>query len=497
MAVPDLDDDARQAQLQALGALVDYPLADELGRVFADAGHELYLVGGPVRDRLLGRDSEPDLDFATSARPEESEQILKRWADTVWLTGARFGTVSAVRDGETIEVTTFRTETYEAGSRHPEVAYGDTVEGDLARRDFTCNAIAVRVPDRHVVDPFGGWEALRDKVLSTPVDPKASFADDPLRMIRMARFAATLGFVPDEDAVAAATAMAEQLQTISAERIQAELDKLVCGEHVALGMDLLVSTGLAEEFLPEVPALRMTSDPIHHHKDVYAHTLAVVEGCDRSDVILRLAALLHDIGKPDTREFHDDGTVSFHHHDVVGARMTRRRLKALKYPKDVIRDVSHLVALHLRFHGYGDDVWTDSAVRRYVNDAGSPAQLRRLNALTRADATTRNKRKKRRFAQAMNDLEARIERLQAQEELDAVRPALDGHQMMAYLGIEPGPLVGRVWAFMKDQALELGPIDPDTGYDLLDRWAAENGITPAGDKVAPKPKKSDESDPDG
>lgn len=484
------DDAARDAQIQALGALIDYPLADELGRRFVEAGHELYLVGGPVRDAVLGRGGDPDLDFATSALPEETEKLLNGWADALWLTGARFGTVSAVKDGVDVEITTYRSDVYSAGSRHPEVQFGDDIVVDLSRRDFTVNAIAVSVPDHRVVDPFGGWEALRDKTLSTPIEAKTSFSDDPLRMIRMARFAATLGFVPDEAAVAAATELADELETISNERIQAELDKLICGEHFRMGMDLLVETGLADRFLPEVSALRMERDPQHHHKDVYAHTLAVVEGCPRDDVILRMAALLHDIGKPATREFHPGGLVSFHHHDVVGARMARARLRELKYSKDVVKSVSHLVAMHLRFHGYADDAWTDSAVRRYVNDAGSPDQLRRLNQLTRADVTTRDKRKKRRFAQAMNDLEARIEVLAEQEALQAIRPALDGHQMMAYLGIEPGPLVGKVWAFMKEKAIELGPIDGDTGYELLDEWAEANGITPTGDKVDPKPKKA-------
>ncbi|AXV09749.1 tRNA nucleotidyltransferase [Euzebya pacifica] len=488
------DDATRDAQIQALGALIDVPRAEELGARFVAAGHELYLVGGSVRDAVLQESDKPDLDFATSALPEETEQVLKGWADAVWLTGARFGTVSAQKGEDTIEITTFRSDTYEEGSRHPEVRFGDDIVTDLSRRDFTVNAMAVRMPDHTVFDPFGGWEDLRDRVLRTPIDPHTSFSDDPLRMIRMARFASSLGFRPDDAAVRAATELADQLRTVSAERIQIELDKLLMGRHFAVGMDLLVDTGLADIFLPEVPALRMERDPVHHHKDVYAHTLAVVEGCDREDVVLRLAALLHDIGKPATREFHKGGMVSFHHHDVVGARMAKARLRELKYPREVIRDVAHLVRLHLRFHGYADDEWTDSAVRRYVNDAGSPAQLRRLNALTRADVTTRDKRKKRRFAAAMTDLEDRIDRLKEEEELNAVRPALDGHQMMAYLGIAPGPLVGKVWAFMKDKALELGPIDPDTGYELLDEWAEANDIVPAGEIVPPKPKKDDESD---
>lgn len=485
---PMTADPLRDAQLQALGALVDVPMADELGRVFADAGHELHLVGGTVRDALRGVQDPPDLDFATSAMPEQTAAALKGWADNIWLTGARFGTVSAARDGVLVEITTFRADAYTPGSRHPEVSFGSDITADLSRRDFTVNAIAVRLPDRMLVDPFGGWEDLKAGVLRTPVEAKTSFGDDPLRMVRLARFTATLGFTPDADAVAAATAMADELRNVAAERIQAELDRLLCGAHVAAGMDLLVETGLADVILPELPALRMQHDPLHHHKDVYAHTLAVVEGCPDDDPVLRMAALLHDIGKPATREFHGDGTVSFHHHDVVGARMARARLRELKYSREVIRDVSELVRLHLRFHGYSEGEWTDAAVRRYVNDAGSPEQLRRLNLLTRADVTTRNAAKRRRFARAMDHLEERIEALAAQEELDAIRPAVDGTQVMAYLGIPPGPLVGKAWRWLKDKALELGPVGEDEGYALLDQWAAEQGIPVVGTRVPPKEK---------
>jgi poly(A) polymerase len=480
----------RDAQLQALGALVDLPVADELGRLFDAAGHELHLVGGTVRDCLRGAADSPDLDFATSALPDQTERVLRGWADTVWLTGARFGTISAVRRGVPVEITTYRSEEYAAGSRHPEVAYGPDVEADLSRRDFTVNAIAVRVPDRRVVDPFGGWEDLCARRLRTPVEARASFADDPLRMVRLARFAATLGFTPDADAVAAATAMAGELATVSPERVQVELDKLLVGAHVAAGLDLLVETGLAGVVLPELPALRMQRDPAHHHKDVYGHTLAVVEGCPPDDVVLRLAALLHDIGKPATRAFHGDGTVTFHHHDVVGARMARHRLRELRYPKDVIRDVADLVRLHLRFHGYSDGEWTDAAVRRYVSDAGSPEQLRRLNLLTRADVTTKDAARRRRFARAMDHLEARIAALQAEEELDRIRPAVDGTQIMAYLGLAPGPVVGRAWAWLKEQAIEVGPMTPDEGFAALDRWAAGQGLPVAGVRVAPKPREA-------
>jgi poly(A) polymerase len=482
-------DPQRDAQLQALGALVDLPLADELGTRFADAGHELYLVGGTVRDLLRGVTDTPDLDFSTSASPEQTTALLRGWADDVWLTGVRFGTVSAAKDDTQLEITTFRSDAYTPGSRHPDVQFGDDVVVDLSRRDFTVNAIAIRMPDHLVVDPHGGWEDLRAGTLRTPLEAKTSFGDDPLRMVRMARFTATLGFAPDADAVAAATAMATELHHVSAERIQVELDKLIVGEHFSAGMDLLVETGLADVFLPEVPALRMQRDPQHHHKDVYSHTLAVVESCQRDDVVLRLAALLHDIGKPATREFHDGGAVTFHHHDVVGARMTRHRMRELKYSKEMIRDVSELVRLHLRFHGYADGEWSDGAVRRYVNDAGSTPQLRRLNKLTRADVTTRNKARRRRFAEAMTHLEERIEALSAQQELDEIRPAVDGTQMMAYLGIEPGPLVGRAWAWLKEKAIEHGPMTEDEGFALLDEWAAAQGLEVVGTKVPPKPKK--------
>ncbi len=483
------DPTLRDAQLQALGALIDFPLADELGRRFSDAGHELYLVGGTVRDALRGATEISDLDFATSAMPDQTEALLKGWADHVWLTGARFGTISAARDDAVIEITTFRADDYSPGSRHPEVRFGHDIQTDLSRRDFTVNAIAVQLPGRRVVDPYGGWEDLREGVLRTPIDAHTSFSDDPLRMIRLARFAGTLGFAPDAQAVAAATEMAEQLDTISAERIQIELDKLLGGAHFAVGMDLLVDTGLAEHFLPEVPALRMQRDPAHHHKDVYSHTLAVVESCPREDVTLRLAALMHDVGKPATREFHGDGTVSFHHHDVVGARITRHRLRELKYSRETIRDVSELVRLHLRFHGYSEGEWTDGAVRRYVNDAGSPEQLRRLNLLTRADVTTKNAARRRRFARAMDHLEQRIEALKEEEELQAIRPAVDGTQIMAYLGLPPGPRLGEIWAWLKDKAIELGPMSEDKGYALLDEWAADNGVEVVGERVPPKPKK--------
>ncbi|MGI9018739.1 MAG: CCA tRNA nucleotidyltransferase [Euzebya sp.] len=490
MSAPDTDQ-LRDAQLQVLGDLIDFPVADQLGRRFQDAGFELYLVGGTVRDALRGSTSVTDLDFATSALPQQTQEVLEGWADNLWLTGARFGTISASRRGSRLEITTFRSDDYTPGSRHPDVSFGQDLLTDLSRRDFTVNAIAMGLPDHRVIDPFGGWEDLRDKVLRTPIDPETSFSDDPLRMIRLARFTASLGFTPAAQAVSAATNMAQQLRTVSVERVQLELDKLLTAEHFSAGMDLLVQTGLADIVLPEVPALAMQHDPLHHHKDVYQHTLAVVEACARGDVVLRMAALLHDIGKPATREFHGDGTVSFHHHDVVGARMARHRLRELKYSKDMIRNVSELVRLHLRFHGYSDGDWTDAAVRRYVHDAGTPEQLRRLNQLTRADVTTRNKAKRRRFARAMDNLEARIEVLAKEQELQAVRPAIDGTQMIAYLGVPPGPVIGRAWDHLKELAIDHGPMSTDRAYELLDEWARGQGLEPDGLKVPPKPKKDD------
>jgi poly(A) polymerase len=466
------------AQERALADLVAvYPVADQLGHRFAEAGYELYLVGGTVRDTLLGAPVS-DLDFATSARPEQTERMLAGWAEHIWLTGAQFGTVSARKGGFKLEITTFRTDTYRTGSRHPKVTYGQDIVADLSRRDFTVNAMAVRVPDRRFVDPFGGLRDLRDRVLRTPAAPEISFGDDPLRMVRLARFAAVLEAEPDEATKAAAAAMATRLSEISRERIRDELTRLITASGQARGMDLLCMTGLADQFIPEIPALRMEHDPLHHHKDVYLHTLAVVDRCPRHDLVLRLAALLHDIGKPATRQFHPGGKVSFHHHEVVGARMARARLTELRYPSAVVEQVGQLVFLHLRFHGYAEGDWTDSAVRRYVRDAGSPEQLQRLNLLTRADVTTQNAAKAWRLARGMDDLEARIAHLAAQEELDRIRPALDGRQIMDYLDLEPGPLVGEARKMLLEARLDQGPMSPDQAYALLDDWAAKRGITP-------------------
>lgn len=466
-------------QRRRLGGLVAvYPVADELAERFAEAGHELYLVGGTVRDTLREGGADEDLDFATSAPPEVTERLVSDWADAVWLTGARFGTVSAVKDGWKLEITTFRSDVYESGSRHPTVTFSSDVEADLSRRDFTVNAMAVRLSDRAFVDPFGGAADLQNGVLRTPLDPETSFGDDPLRMVRLARFVAVIGCEADEDVRKAATTMAAQLDSISRERIRDELNKLVCAPYPRHGMDLLVDTGLADRFLPEVPALRMEYDPLHHHKDVYGHTMAVVESVPGDDLVLRLAALLHDIGKPDTREFHSGGRVSFHHHEVVGARKARTRLQELRYPNATIDQVCDLVFLHLRFHGYADQDWTDSAVRRYVRDAGTREQLQRLNTLSRADVTTQNKKKARRLAEAMDHLEGRIARLEEEEELAKIRPALDGNQIMAHLGLKPGPLVGEARQMLLDARLDQGPMTEQEAYRLLDAWAAERNLDP-------------------
>jgi poly(A) polymerase len=465
-----------EEQRRALGELVAvYPVADELAERFAELGHRLYLVGGAVRDTLLcGALDDPEFDFATSASPDETTTALTGWADAVWHTGVRYGTVSASKDGALIEITTFRAaEAYQPGSRHPEVVFGAEITQDLSRRDFTVNAMAVALPERELVDPFSGLADLRAGVLRTPVSPESSFADDPLRMVRLARFAAQLGAEAEEPTHKAAAAMVDRLETVSAERLRDELTKLVCAPQPRRGLDLLCDTGLAERFLPELPALSMQADPLHHHKDVYAHTLAVIEDCPADDHVLRLAALLHDIGKPATRRFHRDGKVTFHHHEVVGARMARQRLQALRYSNETTEAIAHLIELHLRFHGYADQAWTDSAVRRYVRDAGSPLALERLNLLTRADVTTQNKAKARRLQEAMDDLEARIAALKEAEELEKLRPPLDGNQIMSYLGLEPGPTVGRAREMLLEARLEEGPMSEAEAFRRLAAWWAE------------------------
>ena len=451
-------------------------LVDELGERFTAAGEQIALVGGPVRDAMLGR-LHNDLDFTTSARPEVTEKVLGGWADAIWDMGRSFGTIGCRKGDWTVEITTYRSDAYGATSRKPEVEYGDTLEGDLGRRDFTINAMAMTLPGRALVDPYGGRADLARGVLRTPGTPEASFSDDPLRMLRAARFAAQLDFEVDPAVVAAMTDMADRIEIISAERIRDELVKLLRSEHPRRGLSLLVRTGLAERVLPELPALALERDEHHRHKDVYEHTLTVLEQSidlesrlpgGGPDLVSRLAALMHDVGKPQTRRFQDDGTVTFHHHDVVGAKLTRKRLRALRFSNDVVDAVSKLVELHLRFHGYGSGEWTDSAVRRYVRDAGD--QLERLHVLTRADCTTRNKRKAERLRRTYDDLEARIARLAEEEELASIRPDLSGHQIMETLGIGPGRDVGAAYHFLLDLRMDRGPMSEEDAREALLSW---------------------------
>ena len=490
------DDTLSTDQAAQLGGLIDvHPEARELGELFAAAGHELYLVGGTVRDTLLAAgDPEAarsvDLDFATSARPEDTERIVGPWATAVWLTGAAFGTISCQRETDDrpvrrVEITTYRSDVYEPGSRHPEVTYGETIEDDLARRDLTVNAMALRVPDAVFVDPHGGLRDLHHRRLTTPIDPEVSFGDDPLRMVRLARFAAMLGAEVDDATLYAAIAMADEVTTVSAERVRDELVKLVASPHPRRGITLLLETGLARHVLPELVELRDCVDPIHRHKDVYLHTLAVVENAmaletEGPDVVLRLAALLHDIGKPDTKELHGDGSVTFHHHDVVGARMTRHRLRELRFDKQTVRDVSELVRMHLRFHTYKQG-WTDAAVRRYVSDAGHLYD--RLNALTRADVTTGNAKRAAQIQRRVDELEARVEQLREQEELDAMRPAVDGNMIMERLGVRPGPVVGEAWQHLLSLRMDRGPMDVEEALAALDAWWARRQADAAGDRA--------------
>jgi len=457
-----------------------FPVADELARRFAAAGHRLYLVGGSVRDALLGRLS-GDLDFTTDARPPAVQALLAGWADAVWDTGIAFGTVGATKRGQTMEITTFRADSYDGVTRNPEVTFGDTVEGDLARRDFTVNAMAFDLVERVLVDPTGGRAALAAKVLDTPATPQESFSDDPLRMLRATRFVSQLGFTPAPRVVEAMADMAGELARITPERVQVELSKLLTGSCPRAGVELMVSTGLADVVLPELPAMKLEIDEHHQHKDVFHHSLVVLEQAvdleeGGPDLVLRIAALLHDIGKPDTRRFEEGGGVSFHHHEVVGAKMVRKRLRALRYSKEVVEDVAQLVYLHLRFHGYGSGGWTDSAVRRYVTDAGH--LLPRLHKLVRADCTTRNKRKANALQRTYDELERRIERIAAEEDLRRVRPDLDGNEIMRLLGLPPGPQVGRAWKFLKELRLDRGPLEHDEAVAELFAWARSEGIEP-------------------
>ena len=461
---------------------------EPLGALFRAAGFRLYLVGGTVRD-LLATDGIDDIDYdlTTDARPDDIKRIVKGWADALWTQGERFGTIGLKKasrlspSGErTYEITTHRAEAYQPESRKPEVRYSDDIESDLERRDFTINAMAIALPEFTLVDLFDGTGDLAAKVIRTPGSPQRSFSDDPLRMLRAARFASQLGFQVAPDVVAAMQAMADRLSIVSAERIREEFTKIVMSPDPRTGLTLLVDTGLADQVLPELPLLRLEADEHHHHKDVYEHTLTVLEQAmvleqahepaSGPDPVLRLAALLHDIGKPRTRRFEGDGRVSFHHHEVVGARMTRKRMQALRFPNEVIDDVSKLVELHLRFHGYGGGEWTDSAVRRYVRDAGD--QLVRLHKLTRADCTTRNKRRAAQLQRTYDHLEERIAELDAAEQLAAIRPDLDGQQIMAILAIPPGPAVGEAYRFLMDLRLDRGPLGEEQAREALLAWWA-------------------------
>ncbi|BDZ45359.1 CCA tRNA nucleotidyltransferase [Naasia aerilata] len=471
--------DSAAAALDRLATIASSAPVARLAAAFEQAGHELALVGGPVRDAFLSRTA-LDLDLTTDARPDRILEIVTPISSARWDVGRAFGTIGALVAGEKVEITTYRSDAYEPESRKPEVRFGDTLEEDLVRRDFTVNAMALRVPGRVLVDPTGGIDDLLARRLRTPQTPETSFSDDPLRMLRAARFAAQLGFSVEEDTRAAMERLAERLEIVSAERVREELSRLVLSGTPRPGLELLVGTGIADRILPELPALRLTVDLEHRHKDVYEHSLTVLEQSielerergHEPDLVLRLAALLHDVGKPATRRFERGGAVTFHHHDVVGAKLVRKRLRALRYDNDTIARVAELVELHQRFFGYTEGVWTDSAVRRYVRDAGD--QLERLHILTRADVTTRNRRKAERLASAYDDLERRIGELAEQEQLEAVRPDLDGERIMAILGIRPGPDVGRAYRFLLELRLDEGPLGEDEATRrLLDWWGTQ------------------------
>ena len=455
---------------ERLRPLVD-ATADVAGRFLA-AGHTLYLVGGSVRDAIVADGDSPapplgaqDLDFTTDARPDDIEAILSGWADAIWTQGKRFGTIACLKGEQKYEITTHRAEAYQPDSRKPEVVFGDSIEDDLSRRDFTVNAMALRLPDLELIDPFGGLGDLATRRLRTPLDPETSFADDPLRMLRAARFIARLNLEPDEALVEAVRSGHDRLAIVSAERIRDELDKIMVVPVPSVALWFVVRTGLAADFIPELPGLALEQDPIHRHKDVLAHTLAVVDKTS-PDRLLRLAALFHDVGKPRTRAFVDGG-VTFHHHEVVGARMTRKRMQALRYANDDVDTVTELVNLHLRFHTYRLG-WTDRAVRRYVRDAGP--LLDQLNELTRCDCTTRNANKARALARRMDELEARIVDLRQQEELDAIRPDLDGAQIMEELDLAPGPDVGRALAHLLELRMDEGPLGEEEARHRLRSW---------------------------
>ena len=455
------------------------PVTIELSKLFERAGKALYLVGGSVRDAVIGRPAPADVDLATDAKPDEVLEIVRGWAETQRLVGVEFGTVGVYKKGTWFEITTFRSERYLEDSRHPEVVSVATIEADLSRRDFTINAMALKLPERTFVDPYGGLEDLAARRLRTPLTPEESFSDDPLRMLRAARFVAQLGVDPDPALVEAMRAQRGRLAIVSAERIRDELVKILAAPGASKGLDLAVATDLAEEFLPELPALRLEQDPIHQHKDVYRHTLAVVDKLiasdpdpEHPDVELRLAGLLHDVGKPATRRY-DEGKVSFHHHEVVGAKMAERRMRELRFPNDAVETVSALVEMHLRFHTFRMG-WSDSAVRRYVRDAGP--LLDRLNRLVRADCTTRNRFKARQLAAAIDELEERIAHLAAEEDLKRIRPPLDGNEVMQHLKLKPGPTVGKALNYLLELRLDRGEIPREEALALLDEWARTEGV---------------------
>ena len=458
------------------------PASTALAKAFKEAGFKLALVGGPVRDAILGRLGN-DLDFTTNAHPKECEKILNKWADSVWDVGAAFGTIAGKKDEITVEITTYRSESYSADSRKPNVEFGENIEGDLSRRDFTINAMALELTtdEPTFIDLFGGVSDLQNKVIKTPGKPEDSFSDDPLRMMRAARFMSQLNFEVDPAVVAAMKSMAKRLEIISSERIRDEFIKTIMGQQPKLGITLLVETGLADIFLPEVPQLKLEIDEHHHHKDVYEHSLTVLEQAIRledrlggANLTLRLAALLHDIGKPKTRQLIAGGGVSFHHHEVVGSRMCKERMRKLRFDNHIINDVSQLVFLHLRFHGYGSGEWTDSAVRRYVRDAGE--LLTHLHLLTRADCTTRNQKKADLLAKTYDELEERIAVLMEQEELNKIRPDLSGEQIMEILKIKPSPMVGKAYDFLLELRLEHGPLGEEKAKELLINWWQQQKI---------------------
>lgn len=464
--------------LRNLEANAQHPLFEKLGTAFEKAGFELALVGGPVRDAILGRKA-PDLDFTTNANPDQILKVVKPLATATWDIGREFGTIAAQIDGEQVEITSYRADSYDKESRKPTVEFGDNLEDDLIRRDFTVNAMALRLPSRVFVDPHQGLRDLLLETLKTPTDPEISFSDDPLRMMRAARFASQLGFEIEPETFEAMARLKDRIKIISHERVRDELVKLLLSDNPRPGLEALVDSGIAELTIPELPALKLEIDEHHHHKDVYQHTLTVVQqaidyekdyGLEK-DLVLRLAALFHDIGKPATRRLEPGGGVSFYHHDVVGAKLAKKRLTELRFDNDTIKSVSRLIELHLRFFGYSDQQWSDSAVRRYVRDAGD--QLERLHALTRADVTTRNKRKADRLAHAYDDLEQRIAILQEQEQLDAMRPELDGEQIMQILDLKPSKEVGSAYNFLLELRLEEGILGPDEAKNrLLDWWAS-------------------------